>query len=274
MTLFCSCDRKVDFKSQSFVTLEATSYSVSEGDGSFFIPVSIVNPVNEEVQVIINVTSDTAVEGKDFNIKSPQSKVLTFAPNENAKNIEVELVHDTEMTGPKSFELSIQSADDSFIVGNFNTTACKIRDKEHPLGHFIGEWTGETMDQMYGVTEQLTVTISEVESDVNKLKVTNLDPIYKYASKAFSLTAYPNDTKTALNIAAEQPVAKDGEGDQEMWYLCTSFTSSGNFGIDISLVYDSQNKTLTLASLWGSIIYIGQDVYYGSLYSPVVLKKK
>jgi len=274
MALFCSCDRKADFKSESFVTLDATRYSVSEADGSFLIPVSIINPVNEEVQVIINVSSDTAVEGKDFTIKSPLSKVLTFGPGEEVKNIEVELIHDTEMTGPKSFDLSIQSADETIMVGNFNTTSCVIRDKEHPLGHFIGEWTGETYDQLYGTNETLTITISEVESDTNKLKISNLDPLSQYLSKSFSLTAYADESKTSLSIAPEQPIGKDGEGEEEQWYLCTAFSGSGSFGLEINLLYSSAKQTLTIGTEWGSIIYVEKQPYYGSLYTPVVFKKK
>lgn len=274
MTVFCSCDRKADFKSESFVTLEATRYSVSEVDGSLLIPVSIINPVNEEVQVIINVTSDTAVEGTDFTIKSPMSKVLTFGPGESAKDIEVELIHDLEMTGPKSFSLSIQSADETVLVGSFNTTSCTIRDKEHPLGHFIGEWTGETYDQLYGTNEILTITISEVENSMEKLKVSDLDPLQKYLSKTFSLTAYADESMSSLSIAPEQPIGKDGEGEEEQWYLCTAFSSSGSFGLEMKLLYDSAKQTLTLGTEWGSIIYVGKDPYYGSLYTPVIFRKK
>ena len=66
-SLFTSCDRKADFHSESFVTFESVSFSVSEADGKLSIPVSIFNPIDKAVNIIVRVNSDSAHRRYGFN---------------------------------------------------------------------------------------------------------------------------------------------------------------------------------------------------------------
>lgn len=283
-SLFTSCDRKVEFQSQSFVTFESVSFSVSEAAGKLSIPVSIYNPIDKAVNVIVRVNSDTAVEGEDFRVVSPVNKVLAFDRGETSKNIDIELIYDKEMTGSKHFEVVIESPDPAFIVGNHNTVSCKIKDKEHPLEMFIGDWVGSVnaIDPGSGATTatQLNVTIAEDEYDetYKKLRIHNFDPVAVNMAKVYTLKATVDDEKTKITIANEQPLAYDDI--YATYYVFYGFKVSAQ-GIEfadapVSLLYDQEKETLTISSGYGSLFtYSDGNEYLGSVYEGgAVLKKK
>lgn len=283
-SLFTSCDRKADFQSESFVTFESVSFSVSEADGKLSIPVSIFNPIDKAVNIIIRVNSDTAVEDEDFKIVSPANKVLTFAPGETSKNIEIELIHDKEMTGSKYFEIAIESPDPSFTVGNHNTASCKIKDKEHPLEMFIGDWVGtiNAVDPGTGATTptSLSVTITEDEFDetYKKLRIHNLDPVVINMSKVYTLKAVVDEEKTKITIANEQPVGYYDAYASYYVFYAFKVTSQGVEFSDspVELLYDQDKETLTISSGYGTLFaYTDGNQYLGSVYAGgAVLSKK
>lgn len=275
-----SCDRKAEFRSESFATFEAVKYSVSETDGSFEIPVSIYNPTDEEVQLIVRTKDSTAVADKDFSIVYPVSGVLTFAPGESTQNIEIELVHDRDTTGSKIFEVILESADDGLPVGRYDTATCKIKDKEHPLEKFIGEWTGDIFDLSANMETVLNVTISEDEYDetFTKLRIQNLDPISSIMSKTYTLRATVNKDHTRITIASEQPLGYYEAYDTYYTFYAFSVSMLGEVYLadSVTLVYDPVKETLTIANPYGTLFTYTDGVQYiGSLYSSdAVLKKK
>lgn len=290
--LAASCDRKADFKHETFVTLQTSSYSVSEIDGTLKIPVTVYNPTNDEIRVAVTLNSDVygneesgknAVEGVNYNLVSPATGVLTFAPNEDTKEIEIELLHDTRQTGSKYFELSIASLDGSYNVGNLSTASIKVRDKEHPLEMFLGDWIGDLVDLSYGTTETVVVSIVEDENDetYNKLKITNLDPISVYMTKVYSLKATANAEKTKISIACEQPIGYE-EVSYQSYFLFYGFSMNSAGDItsllnSVSLEYDAEKETLTIPNAFGTMFtYTDGEEYIYSIYSPgaVLTKKK
>lgn len=274
-----SCDRTADFHSESFATFESVNYSVSEAAGTISIPVKIYNPIDREVRLIVGVNNDTAVEDEDFSIVSPANKVLTFAPGEEVKNIEIELVHDMDMTGAKFFEVTISSADESFTVGQYNTAYCKIKDKEHPLDVFIGEWIADGVDYSTEQAISFEVSIMEDEYDTTfkRLKIKNLDPVSATMAKVFTLKATVDAAKTKITIASEQPVGYDEEYGSYFTFYGFSITSQG-FGLieSVTLNYDQEKETLTIPNAYGTLFsYTDGKQYIGSVYAPgVVLRKK
>ena len=280
LIVFSSCDRKAEFKSVSFVTLEDTSYSVGEDAGTLSIPVTLYNPSNQEVQVIVKISTDSyddnkkAEEDKNFRLSKPQTGVLTFAPGETTKHIELEILHDSAQTGSKYLDITIQSADEDFITGNINTASCRIRDLEHPLKAFIGDWTGSAEDYWAGQTS-LTISIAEDMNDETgtKLRISNMDPISATLPKAYSLKAIANEEKTAITIANDQPVGKD-ETYGYYSLAALSITAAGlSYADPLTLTYANKNgvETLSFSSAFGTIA----SGYIMSLYMDgIVLTKK
>lgn len=280
LIVFSSCDRKAEFKSVSFVTLENTSYSVGEDAETLKIPVTIYNASNQEVQVIVKVSTESyddnkkAEEDKNFRLSKPQTGVLTFAPGETTKDIELEILHDPAQTGSKYLDITIQSADEDFITGNINKTSCRIRDLEHPLKEFIGDWTGEVEDYWMGPTT-LTMSIAEDQNDDTgtKLRISNIDPISATLPKAYSVKAVANEEKTAITIANDQPVGKD---EQYGYYslVAVSITANGmTYADPLTLTYSESNgqKKLAFSGAYGTIA----SGYIMTLYLPgIVLTKK
>lgn len=282
MALFCSCDRKADFKSESFATFEATSYSVGEDQTTnLLIPVTIYNPVNEEVQIIVRTNTDAydndkaAVSGTNYELVYPSSGVLVFEPGEATKNIEVKIIHDNAQTGSKYFDVTIEGADEYFHTGNINKTSCKIRDYEHPLRHFIGDWTGEVYDSMTETMTVLNMTIAEDENDekYSKLRIYNIDPVSETLDKAFAVKGVANAERTAITLANEQPVGYD---ETYGYFSLYSFklTADGVYlGDPMSLQFTTKDgkEYLVLDATYGTIA----DGYIMSLYEgPAMLTKK
>lgn len=277
-----SCDRKAEFTHETFVTLDEVTFSVSEIAGEFSIPVTLYNPGNSEIQLIVRTNDGSAEKGTDYDIKSPMSGVLTFAPGETSKEIVVSLNHDPVMTGVKTFEVTIEAADDSFKVGNLNTASCKIRDKEHPLADFIGEWTGDAIDMYNNNAEVfLSVTIAEDETDESytKLRISNLDPIVSMMDKTYRLKGTVNKEKTKLTIASNQPIGYYSGYESYYTFYCFSLdnmTGGVYLGDTLTLTYDKDDETLVIDNNFGTLFtYTDKQEYIGSLYgSGVVLTKK
>lgn len=279
--LFGSCDRKVEFQSESFATFEMVSYAVSESAGKLTIPVTIYNPTNREVQVIVRANDSTAFANKDFSISYPKSGVLTFAPGEATKNVEIDLVHDKKMTGSKYFEVVIASADDSFSVGNLNTALCKIKDREDPRYPFLGEWTGNAVDVYNNNTEVVfDVTITEDENDetLRKLKIKDLDPISSYMTTVYTLKASRlGDSDDTITVASEQ-VYSYYDAYQSYYYFY-AFTVEGDgvyLGTEVTITYNQEDDSLIINDAYGTLFtYTDGGQYIGSLYAPgAVLTRK
>lgn len=283
--VFCSCDRKAEFQSESFATFETASYAVSETAGTFKIPVTIYNPTNRNVRVMVEAYDDTAEQGVngDYNIVYPENKLLDFAPGESTKEIEIELNHDKQMTGSKYFTVVISSSDPSFKVGELNTVSCKIKDNEHPLSMFIGDWVGEAMaiDLSSGTVTPtvLNVSILEDENDetYKKLRIKNLDPVSTNMSKVYTLRAKVNDALDRIEIANEQPVGYDESYGSYYVFYSFKITSQGvNLGNGVTLYYDKNAETLTVGNIYGTLFtYVDGIQYIGSIYDGgAVLRKK
>ncbi len=203
-----SCSRKVEFPHETFVTFDDVTFSVNEQVGTVSIPVSVYNPNGGEVQVIVTgIDGDGekgAVNGKDYEIVSPALGVLTFAGGESTLNVEVDLMHDSKLTGTKNFNLEIKSVTDGINVGGFNVATVKILDAEHPLAPMIGEWTGTLMG-LTGTDYETTINIEAVDDDDTFTKLTldsGVDPAYGGPDVAYNATA---DIKTgAIVLPSEQ----------------------------------------------------------------------
>lgn len=215
LVLSASCNREIELQPQTFATLDAVSFSVDETVGKVSVPVSIYNPTGAEVQVTVKGVDGRGVKGVDYDIVSPSSGILTFSGDVTTQNIEVEITDFTgEFTGGKDFTIEIASATAGVSVGNLNTAYFTIKDLDHPLAAFIGEWTGGPLvDFFYGdqYTLNLTIVSNDDDPTFNSVLVQNIDPYF--AGAGFNsnngcniFVAVANEDRTQLLLESGQPI--------------------------------------------------------------------
>lgn len=276
--LAVSCSRKAEFQHETFATLDAVKFTVREDVGEFVIPVSLYNPTGAEVQLIVLTKDSTAVKDVDYEIVSPASGVLTFSGDETTKDIVIKLNHNTAFQKSKLFYISIESADDNFQIGNLSTATCKIKDAEHPLDKFIGEWKGTAASVYDGATYPVTVTISEDESDetYTKLLVEGIDPVTPSLSSQSPLKAVVNADKTQLVIRSGQQIGYyDG---YDSYFRFCAFEISGEYMNQLeslTLTYNTDG-TITVDDTFGCLfIYSDGNEYVFDAFAPgLVLTRK
>lgn len=285
-----SCDRKVDFKSSSFASFDAASYVFDEDAGEVSIPVVLYNPTDEKVYVTFKTIDGKAKEGVDYEVVNPINGVLELGAGVNSVDIVLEIKEDTEMTGSKDFQLSIASASEGFSVSSMNVTKVKIKDLNHPLKRFIGEWTATVT----GYSENKyswTVTIEGDETDptYNTLLIYDLEPA---ATSMYGLTsdvdcnileAKFSEDKEALVIPDNHFLGMYEPGDgQQLDFTVRGLNgpaldSATNYA-DIELYLNDSEDQLRIPNCWGlygptgdpEIPYNFHEAYYGGL----VLNKK
>lgn len=259
--LAVSCGRKVEFQHESFATLEAVSYTVREDAGEFRIPVSLYNPTGDEVQLIVTTKDSTAVKDVDYEIVSPASGVLTFSGDETTKDIVIKLNHNTAFQKSKRFSLNIASADDSYLVGNLNTARCIIKDAEHPLGKFIGEWKGTATSIYDRTTYPLTVLISEDESDetYTKLRVEGLDPIEPSLSSVNQLRAEVNSDKTQITITSNQQLGFSEAYDSSFDFNAFMIEDDQLYQLEALTMIYGEDGSITVNDVYGCLFMYDDD---------------
>ena len=119
LVLFAAyCDRKVEFQHESFASFRAVNFNVNEDGGSVVIPVMMINPTGTDTQISVAVTSDSAVEGTDFEVVTPANGILNFPAGTDSLAVEIAISKDFigEFTGPKEFSLKIASVTEGVSV--------------------------------------------------------------------------------------------------------------------------------------------------------------
>lgn len=276
--LAVSCGRKVEFQHESFATLEAVKYTVREDAGEFKIPVSLYNATGSEVQLIVSTEDVTAEKNVDYEIVSPASGVLTFSGEETTKEIVIKLNHNTAFQKSKLFYLNISSADGSYAVGNLNTATCTIKDAEHPLDMFIGDWKGTAVSVYDNTPYPISVTISEDEADetYTKLKIEGLDPVTGSLSSRSPLSGVVNSSKTMITITSGQKIGfYEGYGS-DFNFNAFEVAADGVYDLRELTIRSNESGTLTVNEGFGCLFtYTDGNVYVFDVYAPgVVLTKK
>ena len=285
MLLISSCGRKVEFEHMTFATLDATSYSFDEDVQEFRIPVTIVNPNGKEVSVSVSTTDGKAEEGVDYEVLYPVSGVLTFAAGETEQEIVLGITEfPGKLTGSKDFSLTISSVTEGFQVGGCNTVKLKIKDLDHPLKMFIGEWTASAVGES-SLSYTWTMTIEGDESDptYSNMFVYDLEPFtstylgYNSEKGYNKVDATANPDKTQLIVAYDSYLATDDEGLLEPGCV---FSIAGLDAptIDQARAYDDVKMNLskdgTTLTIVNAIGCLGNGVLYEIINGPLVFTKK
>ncbi len=275
LLLSVACDRNVDFQHETFVTFDDVTYSVNENVGSISLPVTVYNPSGKEIQVTVLGVDGTgekgATEGVDYEIVSPASGILTFAPSDTTLYVEISLKHDKVLTGTKNFQVQINSATEGINVGGFNLATVKILDNEHPLAPMIGEWTG-TLNGLTGTDYETTINIEAVDDDdtFTKLKLdSGIDPMFgKGSTVVFIATAdittglieLPSEQLNGYENFYLQGIGLDSEGG------ITGLTDSFGFVLENGVLYlGGPYAVVAPGQAEGGNDALAEAYYYGEL---------
>ena len=276
LVLSASCNREIELQPQTFATLDAVSFSVDETVGKVSVPVSIYNPTGAEVQVTVKGVDGRGVKGVDYDIVSPSSGILTFSGDVTTQNIEVEITDFTgEFTGGKDFTIEIASATAGVSVGNLNTAYFTIKDLDHPLAAFIGEWTGGPLvDFFYGdqYTLNLTIVSNDDDPTFNSVLVQNIDPYF--AGAGFNsnngcniFVAVANEDRTQLLLESGQPI-----GYSTCQLLGFDGPDLNTAGTTQYMLFDlNADGTLTIPNAFG--VYNAGEGWYSAYLGGVTLSK-
>lgn len=276
LVLSASCNREIELQPQTFATLDAVSFSVDETVGKVSVPVSIYNPTGAEVQVTVKGVDGRGVKGVDYDIVSPSSGILTFSGDVTTQNIEVEITDFSgEFTGGKDFTIEIASATAGVSVGNLNTAYFTIKDLDHPLAAFIGEWTGGPLvDFFYGdqYTLNLTIVSNDDDPTFNSVLVQNIDPYF--AGAGFNsnngcniFVAVANEDRTQLLLESGQPI-----GYSTCQLLGFDGPDLNTAGTTQYMLFDlNADGTLTIPNAFG--VYNAGEGWYSAYLGGVTLSK-
>lgn len=277
LVLTASCNRKVEFEHETFATLDAVTFSVDETVGKVVIPVSIYNPTGAEVQISVATVDGKAVEGTDYEIVSPASGLLTFTGEEKVKNIEVAITDFSgEFTGSKDFKVQIASATEGVSVGALNTASFTIKDLDHPLAAFIGDWAGSPLVDFFRGTEyalNITIAANEEDPTYSSLIISDLDPYF--ATNGINSSVGCNIFLGVVNEARNQILIESG---QPMGYSTCQLI--GFDGPDPESAGDAshfiinlnEDGTITFPNSFG--VYNEGEGWYSAWFGGLTLSKK
>lgn len=277
---FASCGRKVEYEHMTFATFDAASYSCNEDVEEIKVPVTIVNPTGSEVSISVKTIDGKAKEGTDFEIVSPVSGVLTFASGETTQDIVIGIKYDPSLTGTKDFTVSIASATEGFIVGGCNSAKIRIKDDNHPLKMFIGEWTTSAKGAT-SLSYAWSMIIEGDESDTSwsRLLVYDLEPFtsnylgYNSENGYNIVEAYANADKTQITVAYDSYLASDEDGFSYSVSCLDNpnYAQARNFA-DVVMDLSEDGKTLTINN---ALVCLGSDGYLQeAVNGPIVFTKK
>lgn len=253
-----SCGRKVTYEYSTYATLESSSYSFDEDVQEVTIPVTIYNPTGAEVQLSVNTVDGKAKEDVDFEIISPISGVLTFAPGETVQEVVIGInERPNDRTGSLDFTLVIESLTEGFNVGNVNTAKLTIKDLDHKYKDFIGEWSATATGES-GANYSWTMTVEPDDSDEEILLVKDLDPTVGFkSSEGYNIFDAVVDSNRSLRIKAGSFAGVLQGADYAIYAIDQAGYLSGDVYLDIS----SDRHTMINRSSW----IVGTPNEYGSI---------
>ena len=172
-----SCNKELTFDHHSFISMYGGNQSVSEDVGNVTIPVSIYNN-KDGATITVKCTNGTAVSGTNFQLVEPSSGVINAAAGDTLKKIVVKIIDRPGIfDGNLAFNVSIDSQSEGVEVGAHDNVTITIKDNDHPLVDFFGEYTmrAVSLNSSGGLGYyQWTVNVSAYEGNVSRLSFDNV----------------------------------------------------------------------------------------------------
>jgi len=226
LLLSVACNRNVEYKFDTYVTLYNTAYSVNETVTEIKVPVLVNNPSGSEVQVSVKLNGIEAEEGVDYELVSPAGGILTFSGETDSLEVVVGVKGQIgEFTGSKSLNLQVESLTAGVTAGVLNTALITILDLDHPLSAFIGTWTGTTFEEAYmGQNVTMNFNISADPEDFSKVVISTVDAMMSAVigiTKPINLesTVVLNEDGTGQIVIPNGQLCGFNNGDGEFMYM-------------------------------------------------------
>jgi hypothetical protein len=195
VVIFSSCKNEpIMFdRSKTYVGFDFTSVSISENTTSFQIPVMIAGlegtgSVSVTYEVSVDGIAKPAEEGVDYTIGS--AGTVDFPKGAGYANITIHPIDNDVFTGNKSFRIVITANSKNYPIGRENTVLVVLRDNEHPLLKWIGNYSVQAVSYA-----------SPGDYDENWLVTTEADPDNVNNLLIYGVGAEGSDTiKASLNL--------------------------------------------------------------------------
>lgn len=209
---FAACNKQT-FVQPSMVVVGSSSFTATEDVGELKIPVRVVG--GAATSVTFKVVNGSAVAGSEFSV-NPASGVLEFAAGQQTDTIRVSIVDKTgTFTGDKSFGIEIVSATNGVAVGGVGQCVVNIKDNDHPLTDFFGEYTMKSVSVSTSGSYNYftwTMNMSADEKDVTKVVCDYMCYFaYNYDVEC-SLTGVVSEDKKKITFTLPQ-VSESDSGD-------------------------------------------------------------
>lgn len=144
-SLFASCDDDDNNTNVSGTTVEFAdaTYSANENGGVFQIPVTVKGLRNGDIHFRVS-TSETgenpAKEEVNYMVTSKYITVKADSATSTTTYVEIKAIDDLQMTGDRTFNVTIESADGATIGSNKTTTVTIVDNDESYYSMFGGQW--------------------------------------------------------------------------------------------------------------------------------------
>ncbi len=187
--LFTTCKNEpIMFdNSKAFVAFVSSSASINENSNEGDIPVMLSavegSPAaTVDYEVVTDGIANPAMEGTDFTIVSPSS--LDFPQGSGYAYITVHPINNGDLTGNKSFKLVLTSNSRNYANGAESIITVEIKDDEHPLFNWIGNYVVTAESYHDGHIENWYVTTEADPKDYNYLIINGISSDSANAIKA------------------------------------------------------------------------------------------
>lgn len=193
LAILASCDdlnEVPEFSdSDAFVAFDNALVGVNEDGLTLNVPVTLASISGMSQSITYTIIDGTAKEGVNFTLEDA-SQTLTFDAENRTQYIVINIVNDPGVfTGDLSFQIQL-SEDGAIKPSAQNMCDVVIRDLDHPLAAYLGEWTASG-NSAYNGDVQWTVTIDKDPEDVTVLWVSEI--IYGFVKYGYT---YPSrDTR-------------------------------------------------------------------------------
>ena len=244
------------------VSMKTTAMKVKENVGIFNVPVVVTGETNGPVKVNVSVkeTGDNPAK-KDVNYLVTDTTVII---SDGEGNIEIKAVDDDEINDPRTFSVTIISAEGA-KVGTQATTEITLRDNDSEFYDKLqGTWT-MTSQSRSGAAQSWTVTIAGDGEDADDydghyLYVTGMMGYdFTTAVLTYNYDKATNAGSVTFDNLGQYKFADDldfGLGDSHMSVMLLNLNGSSLSYTPISGTWSADFKTITFtpsAMLFGGI---------------------
>lgn len=213
LSLLVGCRDKMDYETTAFVNLDKAALVVDENVGTVSIPVKLGSLKGDgNTAVTFKVVGGKAVEGKNFTVE-PAGKVLNFDGSGEAQNIKINIVDQKGVfTGALDFAIVLESATNDYLIGGTNTLRVTIKDLDHPLTDFFGDWQVQCNTAVKGKAKY-TMTLSPDDDDVTVVWCNKIVPML-HALSTYGVgyvKGVVSEDKSTITFASQPLDARGGK---------------------------------------------------------------